>query len=257
MALQRTFPLAALPAAVLAAALMLAGCGGSGSPAASAPLTPASSLSSAAASSAAPSTTAAAPTATTGKPTQAPPAGYQWVGIGTQHIWLAVPDSWVVLNLNSLTVTQALDRVRLKGQPAATMRTAIQGLKKNHALMVLDTASIATSPEKFATNLNTFCTTSPIEPGPGAASTIASGTKSAYTKAGGHVVSVHILTNTGSKVIVKIEVDLQTSAGETAHEIQYVEVTSQGQLCYTTFTTDRPGKFFPVFAKIAATIQAG
>ena len=162
-----------------------------------------------------------------------------------------------MLNLNSMTVTQALDSVRLHGRPAATMRTAIQGLKKNHALMVLDTASIATSPEKFATNLNTFCVTSPIDLGPGAATTIASGTKAAYTKAGGHVVSVHVLTDNASSLVVRIAVNLQTSAGETARELQYVELTSHGEICYTTFTTDRPGKFFPVFAKMAATIQVG
>lgn len=248
----RTFPLAAVPAAVVAvAALTLAGCGGSGSPAATATLTPASSAPAAAAQ----PTPTAAP-ASTGKPSQAPPAGYQWVGIAQQNIWLAVPDTWVVLNLNSLSVTQAMDRVRLKGQPATAMRAAIEGLKKNHALMVLDTASIATSPSKFATNANTFCATSPIEPGPGAASTIASGTKTAYTKAGGHVISVHTVTDTDTSVIVRIEVNLQTSSGTTAHELQYVDVTSQGRICYTTFTTDRPAKFFPVFTKIANTIHA-
>jgi hypothetical protein len=249
----RTFPSTAVPAAVLAvAALTLAGCGGSGSPSATATLTPTSSAS---APSAPASPVATSPAATTGKPSQAPPAGYQWVGIRPQHIWLAVPKTWVVLNLNSLTVTQAMERVRLKGQPAATMRTAIEGLKKNHALMVLDTASIATSPAKFATNLNTFCVTSPIDLGPGAATTITSGTKTAYAKAGGHVISDHVLTNTASSLIVRIAVDLQTSTGETAHELQYVELTSKGRLCYTTFTTDRTGKFFPVFRKIADTIQ--
>jgi hypothetical protein len=255
----RTFPLAAMPAAVLAAAtLMLAGCGGSGSQPKSVTLTAAPSQPPASASPAATAPAATTPPATTtGKPSQAPPTGYQWVGISAQHIWLAVPRTWVVLNLNSLTVTQALDRVRLKGQPATTMRTAIEGLKKNHGLMVLDTASVATSPEKFATNLNTFCTTSPIEPGPGAATTIASGTKTAYTKAGGHVVSVHVLTDTASSVIVRIAVNLQTTTGETAHELQYVDVTGQGEICYTTFTTDRPAKFFPVFAKVATTIQVG
>jgi hypothetical protein len=248
----RMFPLATMPAAVLAvAALALAGCGGSNSPAASATSAPPSS------SSAPPIPVVSASTATTGKPTQAPPAGYQWVGIAAKDIWLAVPDTWVVLNLNSLSVTQAMDRVRFKGQPATAMRTDIEGLKRNHALMVLDTASMATSPSKFATNVNTFCTTSPFEPGPGAASAIASGIKSAYTKVGGHVIAVHDVTVTASSVIVRIEVDLQTATGQVSHELQYVEVTSQGHICYTTFATDRPGKFFPVFAKIAATIHAG
>jgi hypothetical protein len=251
----RTFKLAPIPAAVLTVAtLALAGCGGSGSPAASATSAPPSS---APATSAPASPVATASTTTTGKPTAAPPAGYQWVGITAKDIWLAVPVNWVVMNLNSLSVTQAMDRVRLKGQPATAMRAAIEGLKRNHGLMVLDTASMATSPSKFATNLNTFCTTSPIEPGPGAASAIESGTKTAYAKAGGHVIAVRDIADTASSVIVRIEVDLQTSTGQVSHELQYVDVTSQGQICYTTFSTDRPSTFFPVFEKIAATIHSG
>jgi len=28
------------------------------------------------------------------------------------------------------------------------------------------------------------------------------------------------------------------------HELQYVDLTSQGQMCYTAFSTDRPATFF-------------
>ncbi len=239
-------------AALVAATLALAGCGGS-SPAASGPNSASASASSAPASSA--TASAAATTTASGEPAAAPPAGYQWVGITAQHIWLAVPDSWVVLNLNSLSVQQAMDRVKLKGSSASQLRADIQNLKQDHALMVMDTASVATSPNKFATNINTFCATAPIKPGPGAASAIESGIKTEYTKIGGHVISMHAVTDTSAAVIVKIEVDLQSASGITAHELQYVDLTSSGQVCYTTFTTDRPATFFPQFEKIAATIH--
>lgn len=244
--------LSSVPVAALAAAtLALAGCGGS--PAASSTNSAGASASSAPASSAAASPTAA--TTASGEPAAAPPAGDQWVGITAQHIWLAVPDSWVVLNLNSLSVQQAMDRVKLKGSSAAQLRADIQNLKQDHALMVMDTASVATSPNKFATNINTFCATAPIKPGPGAASAIESGIKTEYTKIGGRVISMHAITDTSAAVIVKIEVDLQSASGITAHELQYVDLTSSGQVCYTTFTTDRPATFFPQFEKIAATIH--
>lgn len=247
---RRTFQVTAVPATVFAVtALTLAECGGASRPAASTTSAPASS---------APAPPAATgSTVTTGEPTQAPPAGYEWVGIAAHDMWLAVPDSWIALNLNSMSVTQAMDRVRLKGQAATAMRTALQNIKQSHGFIVLDTASIATSPAKFAGNVNAFCATSVMEPGPGAASAIVSSTEAAYTKAGGHVISDHEVMDTASSVIVKIQVDLQNSTGQTSHELQYIDLTSQGQICYTTMSTDRPSRFFPLFAKIAATVHVG
>jgi hypothetical protein len=246
----RTFRLTLAPAAVFAvAALALAGCGGSAAPAAKATSAPPSSPSA--------SSTATAQAATAGKPTQAPPAGYQWIGSAAQHTWLAVPDSWVVLNLNDLSVTQAMERVRLKGQPADTMRTAIAALKQYHALMALDTGSVAASPNKFATNVNSFCTPSPIQPGAGAASTVASAARAQISQVGGHVVAINVVTNTATSVVVRVEDALQVSGGVTVHQIQYDDLTSQSQICYTTFTTDQPAKYFPLFATMAATIHAG
>jgi hypothetical protein len=121
----------------------------------------------------------------------------------------------------------------------------------------VDAASVATSPHKLATNVNAFCSTSPLLPGLGAANTIVSSTEVAYPKAGLHVVSDRKVTATASLVVVRIQLNLQTAAGQTVHELQYIHLTSQSQICYTTFSTDRPRVFFPLFAKIAATIHVG
>lgn len=241
-----------LTAAALAlAALALAGCGG----ASSSPGT--SHSSSSPASSAAPSPSATAnQAAADGQPAAAPPAGYQWVGI-PRHIWLAVPNSWVTLNLNSLSVTQAIARVRLKGLPASTMASDIRQLKKLHALLLVDSGSVATSPSKFATNVNTFCTVSALEPGPGIASTITPSIKAEYARIGGHVRSIKYLSENSTSVIVKVSVDLSTASGIALHDLQYLNLSRQGQVCYTTFSTDQPGRFFPLFQKIAATIHVG
>jgi hypothetical protein len=247
----RSFMLRAVPAAVLAvAALALAGCGGTSSPAASATSAPATS-----ASAASPAATVSA--ATAGKPSQAPPAGYQWVGIGPQNLWLAVPDSWVVLNLSNMSVTQAMERVRLKGQPAAAMRKDLEGLKQNHGIVVMDLASAATSPVKFASNVNAFCTSAAMEPGTGAASALQSGLKAEYAKVGAHVLAVKKITVSDSAVIVRLRIQLQSTAGYTVDELQYADLTNQGRICYTTFSTDRPGTFFPVFEKVAGTLHVG
>jgi len=243
-----SFPLSAMPAAILGvAALTLTGCGGSSSPASAQSSSPPASSASA----------SSASTATTAQPAQAPPTGYQWVGIAAQHMWLAVPDSWVVLNLNDLSVTQAMERVRLKGQTAAAMQTAVERLKQAHGIIAVDTNSVTASPSKFATNVNAFCAPSAITPGPGAANAIITSTEAAYPKAGGQVISDRKVISTSSLVIVRIQVNLQTSSGLKVHELQFVDLTGHGQICYTTFSTDRPAKFFPQFTKMAATIQLG
>lgn len=257
--LVRRFPLRSLTVGPLAiAAFALAGCGGSNAPAASSgqsgsPATANTASSTPLASS--PATTTS--TAATGEPAQAPPAGYQWVGIPSEKAWMAVPVAWVVLNPNDMSVQQALTRTGLTGMAATAMRAAFNEIKANHGIMVADIGSVATSPSKFATNVNMFCTMSPIEPGPGAASTIESSMRSAYTKVGGHVLSAQQVSTSATSTTVEVDVDLKTPAGLTAHDLQYVEVTSQGQLCYTTFSTDRAAKFFPVFRKIAATVHIG
>jgi len=242
------------PAAFLAlVTIALAGCGSSGSPGAATLATTSAPASSAAAS----ATTPAATVAANGKPSQAPPAGYQWVGNSADKAWLAVPDSWIALNPNAMSVQRAISRVKLKGLSASDLRTGLESIKKNHGIMVVDTASVATSPEKFLTNVNMFCAQAPIEPGPGAATAISTSIKTAYSKAGGKVLAVKTITDTGSSLILSVEVNLQTAAGQTSHDLQYLQVTSTGRLCYTTFSTDRPGKFFPLFEKIARTISIG
>lgn len=256
--LARRFPLRSLTVVALAiAAFALAGCGGSSAPSAS------SGQSTSPASANTPSSTplatspATTSTASNGEPAQAPPAGYQWVGIPSEKAWLAVPVAWVVLNPNDMSVQQALTRTGLTGTAATAMRAAFNEIKANHGIMVADIGSVATSPAKFATNVNMFCTASPIEPGPGAASTIESSMRSAYTKVGGHVLSAQQVSTSATSTTVEVNVDLKTPTGLTAHDLQFVEVTSQGKLCYTTFSTDRAAKFFPVFRKIAATVHIG
>jgi len=228
MALQpRTFPLSAVLAAIVVAALTLAACGGSGSPTASA----------------------------SGGPTKAAPTGFQWIGLPADHIWLAVPDSWAALNLNSMSVTQAMARLKLTGQTAADMRNAVEQLRSAGGFLAVDTASVATSPSKFATNLNFFCTPASIPLGPGAASAIISTTESLYPKTGAQIISDNQVISTTSVAIVRIVANLPISPGVTAHELQFVTLTSRGKICYTSFSTDRPAEFFPQFVKMAATIQ--
>ena len=252
--LPRPLPLTAASAAVLTvAALALAGCSSPGGPAASAT----SSAATSAPAASAPASGATAPAAQPGQPAKAPPSGYQWVGIAAQKLWLAVPASWVVLNLNSMSVTQAMERVRIKGQPASAMRTDLEGLKRNHAIVVMDLASIRTSPRKFSSNVNAFCAPASVEPGAGAATALISQARSDYAQMGAHVVAVRKLTVTAASVVVRFQIRLQSTAGYAIDELQYAQLSRRGRICYATFSTDRPAAFFPIFHKVATTIRLG
>jgi len=249
----RTFRLIVAHAATLAvAALALVGCGGSSAPAPKVTSAPPSSLPSA------PAATVTAQAVTKGKPTQASPPGYQWVGLTAQHYWLAVPDSWFVLNLSDISVPQAMERARLRqGLRGYVMRSDIEELHQVHGLVAMDVASIAASPSKFATNLNAYCGPSLIQPGVGAASALAASARAEVTQLAGHLIAIDDITNTASSVVMRVVADEQTSAGVTLRHLQYFHLTDQGRICYTTFTTDQPGRYSPLFATIAATIHVG
>jgi len=58
-------------------------------------------------------------------------------------------------------------------------------------------------------------------------------------------------------VIVKIEEILQAKGGQAIHQVEFVTLTMRGQLCYTSFSTDRTAEFYPQFMKMAATLHLG
>jgi hypothetical protein len=88
------------------------------------------------------------------------PAGYTRVGGATQGISIAIPSSWVTVNLAQLNLKQALSRMGLKGVSQATLSQNMQALIKLKAVFAADLKSTASAPGHFATNINAYCSTS-------------------------------------------------------------------------------------------------
>lgn len=254
--LSRNLVVSTSAAALTAVALTLAGCGGSGaSPSASSPSAAATTATSPPAPPS-PAPTATTPSPGTVRPAAAPPAGYQWVGISSQRIWLAVPDSWVVINLSSSSLNSALRKVSVKGLSASALKSVLTNLRQHHALFLADVQSASTSPNKFATNANAFCNPTDVEPGPGAAGAFESALRGEYAKLNAQVISIKD-TTAGDTLTIRAEIKLQTAGGYPLTELQFVQLTNRSEVCQTTLSTDNPAHYLPVFDKVGRTIQAG
>ncbi|HEY7144091.1 MAG TPA: hypothetical protein VH637_07575 [Streptosporangiaceae bacterium] len=243
--------MARVPGWMLAGAIItgvtmaVAGCGG-GPAKPAATLTPAGS-----AASSSPSAQAAGGG---GKPAQAPPGGFQWVG-GPQSVWLAVPDSWIGLNLAKITLSQAASRFAVKGTNVngASLAADIKQLKKLHALMVEDPAS-ALKPPHFAVNINAYCIPTPIQLIGKSAGPLMSVLRAQYAPFNPQHLSL-ARTRIDGDPAVKATLTLSTTAGSLTEQ-QFNVLTQSGRLCTITMSTETPARSFPVFARIASTIQA-
>jgi hypothetical protein len=212
---------------------------------------------SAAKASGTPATPAASTTAQAasgGKPAQAPPRGYQWVG-GPQALWLAVPDSWIALNLARISLNQAMRRFTVRGthlMNGSSLMAGLKAIRKQHGIMVVDLASSATSPRHFTVNLNAFCAPTPLEQTGTSVAPLISVMKSQYTPLHPIHLSEVPVKIQGSPA-VKGEVTLNTSVGLLT-DLQYVMIHN-GRLCSVTMSTAEPAKSSRTFATIASTIQ--
>lgn len=85
------------------------------------------------------------------------PAGYQRIGGPAQGLTLAVPSSWVTVNLGAQTLREAINKIGLHGADQATLTQALQALQKLRAVYAVDRSSMASSPGHFATNVDAYC----------------------------------------------------------------------------------------------------
>jgi hypothetical protein len=243
-----------LLAVVAAGSLIVAaGCGGSSTPSAAGGSTAPSASATATTS---PSTS---PSALPGsqQPTQAPPAGFDWVGSSSQGIWLAVPKTWVALNLAQISLSQALRRVSIKGVSTSALLASLTKIKQHNGLFIADLGSASTSPHQFATNVNAFCSAEPIEPGLGAADLLDKELRIEYAKVHATVLSLKNVTVSTTALVIDAKLTLQTTAGYPITELQTLDLTDQSSICEVTASTDNPAQYLGTMRKINNSTHAG
>lgn len=222
--------------AAIGLATMVGACGSSASstlPPASAPTTSARASTSASASAAAsPSTVPEGSTL----PPGGTPAGYQRIGGPAQGLTLAVPGSWVTVNLGVQTLREAINKIGLQGANQATLTQTLQALQKLHAVYAVDTGSAASAPGNFTTNVNAYCLGS---------GTAESGSASVPLV---RQLAVTELQGLGAQNITQQDVEiggvpgvqtsytLSTSAAGNLHAAQLEVLPKPGRACFITLT---------------------
>jgi hypothetical protein len=196
-----------------------------------------------------------------GRPTASPPAGYRWVGSTVQGVWLAVPDSWAVVNLAKVNINQAMSRfnqaisrLRLKGISGSVMKTALHELGQQHAILAADLASAVRSPYGYATNVNAFCAPTSVAPDASSLPALKSVARAQYAQIGAHVLVLRDATINGDAGI-KSEYTITSASGLTITGTEYVVLTKSSRACTITLVTDNPQPFRRIFRKIGRTIR--
>lgn len=192
-----------------------------------------------------------------GQPAAAPPAGYRWEGSTAQGIWVAIPKTWVALNLAHVSLSEVTKRFSTTGIGTSAMRADLASLKKQNALFFADLASYVTSAHGFTTNASALCPPSEvIEPGVAAIPGLEAEMRAEYAKIKARVLSVMPVRIVGGQAF-KASLALTSSTGFVISELQVVVLSDTGQTCFVTFSTDNADGFRATFDKAASTIHAG
>jgi hypothetical protein len=244
-------------AAVTLGCALAAGCSGSGG-ATGGSTGPAPFAGAAGASAGTSATTSPSPAATSSgeQPATAPPAGYRWDGSPTQGIWVAIPQTWVALNLAKLSLHQATRRFATTGVDTAAMQADLANLKKQGALFFADLASYAKSKHSFTTNASAFCPATGAVPAGTSIPDLEAEMRAEYSSIKARVLSVSPATVAGGQAF-QAKLILTSTSGYDITELQVVILSTAGQTCFVTFSTDNPASFAPTFAKAAASIHVG
>jgi hypothetical protein len=181
------------------------------------------------------------------------PAGYRRVGGPAQGISLAVPRSWVAVDLASETAQRAAARIRLPGISQQQLVQTLESLHKLHAVFVADARSAATDPQHRQTNLNAYCLGSGVSDTGSAGVPILKQSSAAEFRQlnAGHITQKDV--RVGGVPGVETSYTLSTGLG-TLQAAQLEVLPKAGRACFVTLTAGKgqfPGHVLSVAAATA------
>jgi hypothetical protein len=181
------------------------------------------------------------------------PAGYRRVGGSAQGISIAIPTSWVAIDLAKETMQQAAKAVQIKGVSSSALLQAMEQLQKLHAIVVYDLRSVTAGPSHFATNLNAYCTPSGVNnTGSSGVPIIKQEAVSQLQQAGAQHFTQQDVTIGG---VPGVQTSYQLSSGSgTIYATQLEVLPAQDKACYVTLTGTKgqfPTADMEVFASTA------
>jgi hypothetical protein len=185
------------------------------------------------------------------------PAGYKRVGGAAEGISVAVPGSWVPVNLTEETAASAASRLGLFGKVTASeIAQAVEIWQQWHGIFVLDVKYGVANPEKFIPNLNAYCHASgTADVGADAVLLVKAAVVSVYeNKLGATHLTQKDLT-IGGVPGFETSYQLRTTKMGTVHQSQLVVLPKPGVGCFVTVTVGEGIPAGNVLSTAAATAQ--
>jgi hypothetical protein len=209
-------------------------------------------------------TRSASGAAVSGSPTASPlapsspgpvPAGYTRVGGAAQGISVAVPASWVAVDLAKEAIDSAASKLGLSGLSAAAIMQDMQSLQKLHAIFVVDVKSGIDSPQKFASNLNAYCVASGVtDVGTASIPLLKAEAAGEFEKIGATHVTQQDL-EIGGVPGVETSYQLSSSSEGTLYGSQLEVLPKPDKACFVTLTVSQGESAGNVLSVAAATAQ--
>jgi hypothetical protein len=167
-----------------------------------------------------------------GRPTLTTPAGFKRVGDVPNGVTVAVPESWVTLDLSRDDLEQGLSRSGLSGAVLEQFRQGLRALVPSKAVWAADPRSAEQSKKGFPTNLNGFCQPSIAVP----AQQRIDDAKQQLSRLKAEVSeAAEVTLGTGKAVRIVYTFD---SGGNKIRGTQYY-LPGRGKTCIVTLSTDR------------------
>jgi hypothetical protein len=189
------------------------------------------------------------------RPTGSVPTGNVRVGGVAQGISIAVPASWIAVDLTKETPADGVRKAGLSGAAASTFLSNLQFMQQSHAVFVFDGKAAVDSPEPSAPSLNAYCGTSgTTEVG---AAGVPSLTKNQLSGLG-QVQSSHITVRDleiGGVPGMEVSYQLKSETGGTLYGSELAVLPKPRTVCYVTAVDGKAGSFDSVISVAAATAQ--
>ncbi|MEV7013981.1 hypothetical protein [Streptosporangium sp. NPDC051022] len=177
------------------------------------------------------------------------PAGFKRVGGAANGLTIAVPQEWIALDLATADVDKELKRTGLSGEALQQAKRSLRSLADNKAIWAADRASVKTSRNGFATNLNGFCQDSEQTPPP--ADRMIADIKGQLQQFGAKISEAGEVPIDAGKAI-RVVYTLPARGIDIRGTQYYVQ--SPGKTCIVTLSTDQDGRQ-ALFDEIGRTVQ--
>ena len=168
---------------------------------------------------------------------------------------MAVPASWVSIDLAKEAIDSAASKIGLSGISASTLIQDMQSLQKLHGVFVVDVKSAVDTSQHFADNLSAYCVASGVNNvGSSAVPLITQEMTAEFQKIGAtHLTEKNV--QIGGVPGVETSYQLSSSGAGTLYGSQLEVLPKPNSACFVTLTLGQGESAGNILSTAAATAQ--